>query len=106
MYLKGYGAESVKDEVKVTFAAGQVSYNLPFTYRAEFCGPNVREADPQVVIILPNLEEPTGPKGRVTLSPLYAEANPAGSSHRILSTKVSILTWQRDFSGAKLKYQD
>ena len=43
----------------------------------------------QVVIILPNLEDTKGPKSRVTLSPLYAEANPAESSHRVLSTKVS-----------------
>jgi hypothetical protein len=41
------------------------------------------------VIILPNLEETKGPKGRVTFSPLYAEANPTESSHRVLSTKVS-----------------
>lgn len=47
-------------------------------------------ADIQVVIVLPNLDEPEGPKGRVTLSPLYAESNPAESSHRVLSTKVSL----------------
>lgn len=64
-------------------AAGQVSFPLPLAIR------NGARLNPQVVIVLPNLESLEVPRQRVTLSPLYAAIGPAESSHRVLSTKVS-----------------
>ena len=87
VYLKGYAAEGIKDQVEVTFESGSV--RLPTVF--------VGDADCKVEIDLPELENTgSGSKRKITFAPLYAEINPSNSSYRVLSTKVSSWILEQD----------
>jgi len=93
VYLKGYAAEGIKEQVEVKFESGSV--RLPTMI--------LGDADCKVEIDLPELENAgSGSKRKITFAPLYAEINPSDSSYRVLSTKVS---YPRLESGNELMMQ-
>ena len=80
VYLKGYAAEGIKDQVEVKPESGSVCLHTLI----------MGDADCKVEIDLPELENAgSGSKRKITFAPLYAEINPSDSSCRVLSTKVS-----------------